>query len=116
MTIRRNIWASHPHGRVIGCTLAIIFGSAMPAHVATAQPAKPAADAVKAKGAEKELGITLEQAIARVRAAGYTDIEEIERERGGYEVCAKDSQGKEVDLKVDGSTGDIKILEEEDDD
>lgn len=116
MTTRRSIWASRPHGRVIGCTLAIVIGSAMPAHIAIAQPAKPAADAAKAKGAEKELRITLEQAIARVRAAGYTDIEEIERERGGYEVCAKDSQGKEVDLEVDGSTGEIKVLEDEDDD
>lgn len=115
MMTRRSLGALRAHVRMVGCTLAIVLGSAAATDIAVAQPAKPAAEAAKEKGAKEELRITLEQAIARVRAAGYTDIEEIERERGGYEVCAKDAKGKEVDLKVDGRTGEIKVSEDEDD-
>lgn len=111
----RSFGALRAHVRMVGCTLAIVIGSAAAAGIAVAQPAKPAAEAAKEQGAKAELRITLEQAIARVRAAGYTDIEEIEREGGGYEVCAKDDKGKEVDLKVDGRTGEIKVSKDEDD-
>lgn len=70
----------------------------------TAQPvAKPAAE------------LPLETIISRVKEQGYSDIEEIEREAGSWEICAKDAKGKKVELKVNASTGVVESVEPDDD-
>ncbi len=43
----------------------------------------------------------------RLTAAGYTDIDEIERERDRYEVKGTDREGRRVELDVDGVTGEV---------
>ncbi|MCW9014574.1 MAG: PepSY domain-containing protein [Gammaproteobacteria bacterium] len=43
----------------------------------------------------------------RVIAAGYGDINEIEREDRGYEVEARNANGDRVELYVDAVTGEI---------
>jgi hypothetical protein len=43
----------------------------------------------------------------KVTAAGYMDIHEIERERGGYDVEAYDSNGDRVELFVDPVNGEV---------
>ncbi len=43
----------------------------------------------------------------KVTAAGYVDIQEIERERRGYDVEAYDSNGDRVELFVDPVNGEV---------
>lgn len=43
----------------------------------------------------------------KLDAAGYRDIEEIEREHGGYEVRATNRDGERVKLYLDPHTGEI---------
>lgn len=74
------------------------------------------ASAAPAKSAEaKASRLSIGEIAARVEAQGYTDIEEIEREGSSYEVCAKDSTGKEVELTVNASTGRIEKVEPSED-
>ena len=56
----------------------------------------------------------MEQVLAQLKAAGYAEIYEIERERGRYEVKAKNQEGRQVELYLDAATG--KVLESEHDD
>lgn len=79
---------------------------------AGAQPA-PAAPSSRTPAAEPRLSIG--EIAARVEAQGYRDIEEIEREGNGYEVCATDAQGREVELEVNGMTGRVEKVEPCDD-
>lgn len=44
----------------------------------------------------------------KVQAAGYHDIYKIEAKEGRYEVKAVDEKNKEVELIVDGKSGEIK--------
>jgi len=48
-----------------------------------------------------------EDVLARLRAQGYSDIAEIERERNSYEVKARNADGRWVELYVDGNTGEV---------
>lgn len=57
--------------------------------------------------------IGIEAAIAVVTSAGYRDIEEIEREKGRYEVEARDADGREWEIYVDGRSGEIVKRERE---
>ena len=63
---------------------------------------------------ESALAMPMEQALAQLKAEGYGEVYEIERERGGYEVKAKDREGRTVELYLDAATG--KVLESEEDD
>lgn len=63
--------------------------------------------------AQPRLGIG--EIVVRVEAQGYRDIEEVEREGDGYEICAKDAQGREVELEVNGATGRVEKVEVSDD-
>ncbi len=74
--------------------------------------ARPAAKTADSPSAPK---LSIEAIIARVKAQGFTDIEEIEREADSWEVCAKDAKGKKVELKVNASTGAVESVELEDD-
>ena len=51
--------------------------------------------------------LTIPQIHERLEAAGYHDVEEIKRERDGYEVKATDRNGQRVELEVDPRTGDV---------
>lgn len=88
--------------------------------VAYAQPrsstpstsARPATKTADSPSAPK---LSIEAIIARVKAQGFTDIEEIEREAEGWEVCAKDAKGQKVEIKVNASTGAVESVELEED-
>lgn len=51
--------------------------------------------------------LTIPQVYQKLEAAGYRDIDEIERERRGYEVRAIDRDGRRVKLDVDGRSGEV---------
>lgn len=51
--------------------------------------------------------LSLMQVTQLVSEKGYTDIREVEREDGHYEVEARDEEGRWVELYVDGRTGEI---------
>lgn len=46
-----------------------------------------------------------------VEAAGYAHVSEIERERGAYEVKARDTDGRRMELYVAADTGEILKVE-----
>lgn len=52
--------------------------------------------------------LSIAQVADRLDAAGYRNIEEIEREHGGYEVRATDRDGKRVKLRLNPWTGDVE--------
>ena len=52
-------------------------------------------------------GLTMQQVLTKLEAAGYRDFEKIDRERNKYEVKATDAQGQRVELDLDPITGDI---------
>ena len=54
--------------------------------------------------------------LAQLKAEGYSEVYEIEREHDKYEVKAKNRDGRTVELYVDASTGKTLKTEEEDDD
>lgn len=49
--------------------------------------------------------ISLQDAIARVEAMGYSRILEAEYEHGRYEIEALDDQGRKVEITLDAQTG-----------
>lgn len=57
--------------------------------------------------AGERLWLSIPQVHDRLDAAGYRNIEKIERERGGYEVRAADRNGQRVKLHVNPQTGEI---------
>lgn len=62
------------------------------------------------QGQAAQAPMTMRQVIDRVEQAGYRDIREVEREDGGWEVYATDSQGRRAELYVDGG-GRIRLDE-----
>jgi hypothetical protein len=52
--------------------------------------------------------LSIAQVADRLDAAGYRNIEEIEREHGGYEVRATDRDGRRVKLRLDPWTGEVE--------
>lgn len=69
------------------------------------------AQAATAQGASPNAArLTLRDIYDRVEAAGYTDIREIDRENGRYEVKANNAEGRAVKLYVDSVDG--KIIKE----
>ncbi len=51
--------------------------------------------------------VNMEQVLATITAAGYSDVREIDRESRGYEVYANDAEGRRWEIKVDGRSGEI---------
>lgn len=51
--------------------------------------------------------LSIPQVHERLEAAGYRDIEKIERERGGYEVRATDRNGARIKLLVNPRSGEV---------
>ena len=60
-------------------------------------------------------GMPMEQVLAELKAQGFSEIYEIEREHGRYEVKAKNRDGQTVELYVDAGTGRTLKTEVEDD-
>lgn len=68
-------------------------------------------DGVRGLGDGERLSVV--QITRRVSEQGYTDVSEVEREDGGYEVTARGADGRWVELYVDGGTGEILNSESE---
>ncbi len=51
--------------------------------------------------------LSIPQVHEKLEAAGYRDIEKIERERGGYEVRATDRNGARIKLLVNPRSGEV---------
>jgi hypothetical protein len=51
--------------------------------------------------------LTIPQVHQKLEAAGYRNIEKIERERGGYEARAIDRNGERIKLYVNPQTGEL---------
>lgn len=58
--------------------------------------------------------IPMEQVLAQLKTEGYSEVYEIEREHGKYEVKAKNREGRTVELYLDAATG--RALQREHDD
>lgn len=96
-------------GTRIVAVIAIAFSFPGMVASAAAQPQAGAQPRPPAQAPESRLSIG--EIAARVEAQGYRDIEEIEREGEGYEVCAEDREGREVELTVNGRTGQVEKIE-----
>jgi hypothetical protein len=57
--------------------------------------------------ADKAKWLSIPEVHARLEAAGYRNIEKIERESGAYEVKATDRAGRRIKLQVHPQTGDV---------
>lgn len=82
---------------------------------ASAQPKSPPTVPADRPAPEGSSRLSICEIVSRVEAQGYRDIGEIERESGNYEVEAKDSQGRSVELKVNDQTGKVEQVEPMDD-
>jgi uncharacterized membrane protein YkoI len=58
--------------------------------------------------------LSLEELLARLKDQGYDDVYEIERERGVYEVKARNQDAWRVEIYVDPRTGDILRRKQDD--
>ena len=84
---------------------------------AFAQSDQPAAQAgQEATQAATAPAIPMEQVLAQLKAEGYSEINEIEREHGKYEVKARNRDGRTIELYLDAATGKVLESDEEDDD
>ncbi|MBC2768944.1 PepSY domain-containing protein [Pusillimonas minor] len=90
---------------IIALSSAALVASAIPAHAQNA-PATPAA-ATSATSPAQAQWLNIGQVHEKLVSAGYTDIREIERERGGYEAKALDKEGRQVKLYIDPRSGDV---------
>ena len=91
-------------------TAAFGFGIVQGAFAQSDQPVRTTGQ----EPAQAAPAIPMEQVLAQLKAEGYGEVYEIERERDRYEVKAKDREGRRVELHLDAATG--KVLESEQDD
>ena len=91
-----------------GLGLGIVQGAFSPSD----QPARQTGEQAQAPAP----AIPMEQLLSQLKAEGYGEVYEIEREHGKYEVKAKNRDGRTVELSLDASTGKTLETEEEDDD
>lgn len=70
----------------------------------------------EAKGdeASETKRLKMSEIIKLLSDQGYSDFREIEREGRNYEVEARDSEGRWMELDVDASNGDVIKVEEDD--
>ena len=90
------------------------FGIVQGAFAQSEQPAKMPEEAIAE--AAPTAAIPMERVLAQLKAEGYGEVYEIEREHGRYEVKAKNREGRRVELALDARTGKALDIEEEDDD
>ena len=91
-------------------TAAFAFGIVQGALAQSDQPLRGTAQ----EAAQVAPALPMEQVLAQLRAEGYGEIYEIERERNRYEVKARNQEGRRVELYLDAATG--KVLQSEEDD
>jgi uncharacterized membrane protein YkoI len=91
-------------------TAAFGFGIVQGAFAQSDQPVRGAGQ----EAAQSAPAMPMEQVLAQLRAEGYGEIYEIERERDRYEVKAQTREGRRVELYLDAATG--KVLQSEEDD
>ncbi|MFT0849235.1 PepSY domain-containing protein [Achromobacter sp. F4_2707] len=86
--------------------------------ISPATAATPAPTAIESTaGSNQKLPwLNLGEVYERVTAAGYTDVSEIEREKQGYEVKARDAQGRFVKLYINPLDGTVMKKKVRDDD
>ena len=89
--------------RFIARRAAVAIAIGAIAVAAVAQDARPADGAAGAQRA----WLPIPQVVEKVEAAGFREIEEIERESGSYEVKALDRRGERVKLRVNPRTGEV---------
>lgn len=94
-------------------TAAFGFGIVQGALAQSEQPARAAGQ--EATQAAAAPAMPMEEVLAQLKAEGYGDVYEIEREDGRYEVKAENRDGRKVELHLDAGTGKILESEEEDD-
>lgn len=87
---------------VLAVSAALVGGTALltPALSQTAQTGKP-------EISYERTDLTINQVLVKLMAAGYDNVDKIERERNAYEVRAIDKNGARVKLYVDPQTGDL---------
>lgn len=81
----------------------LALGSAFAVGCAVSTPSV-AGENRSAASAERQW-LSISQVHERLEAAGYRNIEKIERERGGYEARATDRNGERIKLHVNPQTG-----------
>jgi uncharacterized membrane protein YkoI len=109
MNSRTMRWAAGVGGLL--ATAAFGFGIVQGALAQNQEPARAQGEA--AGGAP---AMPLEQVLAQLKAEGYAEIYEIEREHGKYEVKAKSKEGRTVELYLDARTGKTLEIDDEGDD
>lgn len=87
--------------------LAATLSTAALAAVTLTAPARAQAPSGAAAVATAPAPLPLSQVLARLEAAGYTDVQEIERKRRHVEVKATDAQGRRVELRLDPATAQV---------
>ena len=65
-------------------------------------------------GMAKGPAMSIEAVLKALEEQGYSDVREVEREDGRYEVKARDAEGRWRELYVDGATGKVLKSERED--
>lgn len=87
---------------VLAAGAALVGGTALltPALSQTSQTGKP-------EISYERTDLTINQVLVKLMAAGYDNVDKIERERNAYEVKAIDKNGARVKLYVDPQTGDL---------
>jgi outer membrane receptor protein involved in Fe transport len=102
-------------------TLALTVGAAalgavaLPLHAAPVVLAQAAPATNSSSSAATSSWLSLGQIHDKLQADGYTDIREIERERGGYEAKARDRDGRWMKLYIEplgGKVVDQRVREE----
>lgn len=58
--------------------------------------------------------LSMAEIVERLSAEGYGEIREIEREGNTFEVKARDSDGRWKELYLDGATGEVLRIEDDD--
>ncbi|SEA46822.1 PepSY domain-containing protein [Rubrimonas cliftonensis] len=56
-------------------------------------------------------GLAIPDVVAQLKAEGYTDFHEIERENGRYEVLVSRADGQTFEIYLDARTGDTLKVE-----
>jgi hypothetical protein len=75
--------------------------------IGTAQPSPALAGERGDASLSDQRWLSIPQVHDKLEAAGYRNVEKIEREHGGYEVRATDRSGTRVKLTVNPQTGEI---------
>lgn len=104
---------------VIGLGASIALGAGIIGAATASEDAKKLSDRseytdVGASGAADGVALSVEQILAKVKERGFTEVYEVERERGAYEVKARDAKGALMEIYVDAKTGEILKSEYED--